>query len=65
MSSKYQARLSRRVVGRAQVLRAVAEDSDLANDESNRAFGLMQFFGYLHRNPNDPQDSDIPVMSSG
>jgi len=24
----------------------------------NRAFVLMQYFGYLRRNPNDPQDSD-------
>ena len=43
---------------RAQVLRAVAEDSDLNTAESNRAFVLMQYFGYLRRNPNDPQDSD-------
>jgi hypothetical protein len=43
---------------RAQVLRAVAEDSDLNNSEKNRAFVLMQYFGYLRRNPNDPQDSD-------
>jgi Calx-beta domain-containing protein/uncharacterized protein DUF4214 len=43
---------------RAQVVRAVAEDSDLNNAEKNRAFVLMQFFGYLRRNPNDPQDSD-------
>jgi hypothetical protein len=43
---------------RAQVLRAVAEDSDLNNAENNRAFVLMQYFGYLRRNPNDPQDTD-------
>ena len=43
---------------RAQVLRAVAEDADLNSAESNRAFVLMQYFGYLRRNPNDPQDSD-------
>ena len=43
---------------RAQVLRAVAEDADLVNAESNRAFVLMQYFGYLRRNPNDPQDTD-------
>jgi CSLREA domain-containing protein len=43
---------------RAQVLRAVAEDADLANAEFNRAFVLMQYFGYLRRNPNDPQDND-------
>jgi len=43
---------------RAQVLRAIAEDPDLKSAEVNRAFVLMQYFGYLRRNPNDPQDSD-------
>ena len=38
---------------RAQVLRAVAEDQDLNRAELNRAFVLMQYFGYLRRNPND------------
>ena len=42
----------------AQVLRQVAEDSNLATAESNRAFVLMQYLGYLRRSPNDPQDSD-------
>ena len=43
---------------RAQVLRAVAEDLELYNDEYNRAFVLMQFYGYLRRNPDDLQDTD-------
>jgi RHS repeat-associated protein len=43
---------------RAQVLRAVAEDPDLVSAEFNRAFVLMQYFGYLRRNPDDPQDTD-------
>lgn len=43
---------------RAQVLRTVAEDPDLHRAEFNRAFVLMQFFGYLRRNPDDPQDTD-------
>jgi subtilisin family serine protease len=43
---------------RAQVLRAVAEDPALNSAEFNRAFVLIQYFGYLRRNPNDPQDSD-------
>ncbi|HEX3230538.1 MAG TPA: Calx-beta domain-containing protein, partial [Pyrinomonadaceae bacterium] len=50
--------LSTNAKTRAQVLRAVAEDPDLNSAESNRAFVLMQYFGYLRRNPNDPQDSD-------
>lgn len=47
------------VTKRAQVLRAVAEDSDLRNAEFNKAFVLMQFFGYLRRNPNEFPDSDF------
>jgi hypothetical protein len=43
---------------RPQVVRAVAESSTLKINESNRAFVLMQYFGYLRRNPNDPQDTD-------
>ena len=50
--------LSSGAKSRAQVLRAVAEDDDLKSAESNRAFVLMQYFGYLRRNPNDPQDTD-------
>ena len=37
---------------RAQVLRAVAEDKDLENAEFNKAFVLMQYFGYLRRDPD-------------
>jgi len=43
---------------RGQVLRSVAEHANLVNSEKNRAFVLMQYFGYLRRNPNDPQDTD-------
>jgi hypothetical protein len=44
---------------RGSVTRKVAEDTDLRQRESNRAFVLMQFYGYLRRNPDDPQDSDF------
>ena len=43
---------------RAQAVRQVAEDPDLYNAEFNRAFVLAEYFGYLRRNPNDPQDPD-------
>jgi hypothetical protein len=43
---------------RAVVLRQIAEHQNLANTEINRAFVLMQYFGYLRRNPNDPPDAD-------
>jgi len=46
------------VAARGRALRDVAENSILQQQEFNRAFVLMQFFGYLRRNPNDPQDID-------
>jgi hypothetical protein len=44
--------------GRASVLRQVAEDADLASAEFNKAFVLMQYFGYLRRNPNAAPDAN-------
>jgi hypothetical protein len=49
---------SSNTTARAQALRQVAEDQDLYTAEFNRAFVLSEFFGYLRRNPNDPQDTD-------
>src|SRR5205823_2033001 len=46
------------VAARGRALRDVAENATLNTQEFNRAFVLMQFFGYLRRNPNDPQDTD-------
>jgi photosystem II stability/assembly factor-like uncharacterized protein len=37
---------------RAQALRRVAEDGDFHAAEQNRAFVLMQYFGYLRRDPD-------------
>ncbi len=37
----------------------MAEDADFAASEFNEAFVLMQYFGYLRRNPNDPPDADF------
>ena len=44
---------------RAAVLRAVAENAALQQNELRRAFVLMQYYGYLRRNPDDPQDADF------
>jgi hypothetical protein len=44
---------------RASALRSVAENAALQQNEFRRAFVLMQFFGYLRRNPDDPQDVDF------
>jgi hypothetical protein len=38
---------------RAAVLKAVAEHPQLQQQERSRAFVLMQYFGYLRRNPDD------------
>jgi len=46
------------VAARARALRDVAENSTLKQQEFNRAFVLMQFLGYLRRNPNDAPDAD-------
>jgi hypothetical protein len=44
---------------RGAVLLAVAEDPTLVEAEKTRAFVLMQYFGYMRRNPDDPQDVDF------
>jgi Right handed beta helix region/Protein of unknown function (DUF1565)/Domain of unknown function (DUF4214) len=44
---------------RGQVLRAVAEDADLARLEFNEAFVLMQYFGYLRRDPDAAPDENF------
>jgi photosystem II stability/assembly factor-like uncharacterized protein len=44
---------------RAQVLRAVAEDPDMVRREFDPAFVLMQYYGYLRRNPDDMPDGNM------
>jgi hypothetical protein len=44
---------------RGRVLRRVAENQTLKDREFNRAFVLMQYFGYLRRNPDDPPDNNM------
>jgi hypothetical protein len=46
------------LAARAQAVRQAADNANLYNAEFNRAFVLMQYLGYLRRNPNDPQDTD-------
>ena len=43
---------------RASVLRKLGENAAFTEREFNRAFVLMQYFGYLRRNPNDAPDAD-------
>ncbi|HEX7314623.1 MAG TPA: Calx-beta domain-containing protein [Pyrinomonadaceae bacterium] len=44
---------------RAQVLRAVADNTEFQRRQSSRAFVLMQYFGYLRRAPDSPPDADF------
>lgn len=44
---------------RAEALRAIADDPVFNQKEFNRAFVLMQYFGYLQRNPDEGPDTDM------
>ncbi len=44
---------------RGRALRRVAENSTLNQQELNRAFVLMQYYGYLLRNPYDPPEATL------
>ena len=44
---------------RARVLRMVAESQTFTQRELNPAFVMMQYFGYLQRNPDDAPDNNL------
>src|SRR5207245_10491271 len=44
---------------RAQALRAIVENTNFTNAQFNQAFVLIQYFGYLRRNPNDSPDANF------
>ena len=46
------------VAARGRALRDIAENATLQSQELNKAFVLMQYFGYLRRDPNGGQDTD-------
>ena len=48
---------------RARALRRVAENATLAQKEFDSAFVLMQYFGYLRRDPNSRPDNDFSGYS--
>lgn len=48
--------LAQGTLTRAQVLRAICENEAFRVREFNRAFVLMQYFGYLRRTPDDAPD---------
>lgn len=45
--------------GRSRSLRSVADSGSVYNQQYNSAFVLMQYFGYLRRNPEDAPDFDL------
>ena len=45
--------------GRAAALRSVIESGTVFNAEYNSAFVLMQYYGYLRRNPDDAPDNNF------
>ncbi len=45
--------------GRAAALRSVAESASVAAKLNNEAFVLIQYFGYLQRNPYDPPEATL------
>ncbi len=47
------------VAARQRALRKVAENRTFVQRETNSAFVLMQYFGYLQRNPDDAPDFNL------
>jgi hypothetical protein len=47
------------IITRAQALRLVAESERYRLNELSRAFVLMEYFGYLRRNPDDAPDTNF------
>ncbi len=47
------------VAARARVLRRVVDNSAFTQQEFSRAFVLMEYFGYLRRNPNDAPEPGL------
>jgi len=47
------------VAARGRSLRRIAENAALDEQELNRAFVEMEYFGYLRRDPNSAPDSDF------
>jgi hypothetical protein len=50
---------SQAIAARARVLRRVAESQSFSQRELNPAFVLMQYFGYLQRNPYEASDTNL------
>jgi hypothetical protein len=47
------------LINRAEALRLIVEDGDFRHNQFTSAFVLMEYFGYLRRNPDDPPDNNL------
>lgn len=52
-------KLDRGTTTRAHVLLAIVNNPDFARKEDKRSLVLLHYFGYLHRNPDDPPDNSL------
>jgi hypothetical protein len=50
---------SESITARGRALRRIAENANFSQHELNPAFVLMQYFGYLQRNPNETPDTNL------
>jgi hypothetical protein len=52
-------RLGSGAMTRAQALLTIVNNRDFVKKEENRSLILLHYFGYLHRNPDDPPDKNL------
>lgn len=52
-------KLNSGAITRGQVLLAVVNNSDFVEKENKRSLVMLYYFGYLHRNPDDPPDKNL------
>jgi hypothetical protein len=53
------AALNNRLLSRGAALRRIAESGKSRDADYNSAYVLIHYFGYFHRNPDDPPDKDL------
>ena len=52
-------KLNKGELTRANVLLAIVNKGELVAREESRSLVLLHYFGYLHRNPDDPPDKNL------
>lgn len=52
-------KLNSNAMTRAQVLQALVNNQRFVEKEEQRSLVLLHYFGYLHRNPDDPPDKNL------